>query len=242
MTLRVGGCGSRSIPRRGAWCTRLRGRCRPSEAQPGRRRRADGTLARTLAIRSQRWQEPSLVRTTGSVRRATPRSWCPPLQPGRGRQDGEARKAVSPINPPASAGFAGSQAVGLGSGFEDVGVVGDAVDDGSDQARVGKLNTTPSQVGRPAPTAAWSDGPDSGIGRSRQRHRSDGPDSGMVGRPRQRHRPPTAAWLGVPIVAWLGVPIVAWLGVPTAAWSGVAAVHERSFDQRRSRLAAAGCQ
>ena len=38
----------------------------------------------------------------------------------------------------AVAGFAGAQPVGLGAGFEDVGVEGDAVDDGGDKARVGK--------------------------------------------------------------------------------------------------------
>ena len=37
-----------------------------------------------------------------------------------------------------SSGFACPQAVGLGAGFEDVGIEGDAVDDRGDQARVGE--------------------------------------------------------------------------------------------------------
>lgn len=38
----------------------------------------------------------------------------------------------------AGGGRAGAEAVGLGAGFEDVGVEGDAVDDGGDQAGVGE--------------------------------------------------------------------------------------------------------
>ena len=37
-----------------------------------------------------------------------------------------------------SCGFCGAEAVGLGAGFEDGRVVGDAVDDGGDEAGVGE--------------------------------------------------------------------------------------------------------
>jgi len=49
-----------------------------------------------------------------------------------------------------SSGFAGPQAVGLGAGFEDVGIEGDAVDDRGDQARVGEDGApfAEGQVGR----------------------------------------------------------------------------------------------
>ena len=47
-------------------------------------------------------------------------------------------------------GCAGAEAVGLSAGFEDVGVEGDAVDDGGDQAWVGEHSApfAERQVGR----------------------------------------------------------------------------------------------
>jgi hypothetical protein len=41
----------------------------------------------------------------------------------------------------AGGGFAGAESVGLGAGFEDVGVEGDAVDDGGDEAGVGEYGS-----------------------------------------------------------------------------------------------------
>jgi hypothetical protein len=49
-----------------------------------------------------------------------------------------------------SAGCGGAEPVGLGAGFEDVGVEGDPVDDGGDEAGSGK--TVPHSLnGRSAP-------------------------------------------------------------------------------------------
>ena len=42
------------------------------------------------------------------------------------------------LAPAGFCGLAGAWAVGLGAGLEDVGVEGDAVDDGCDQSRVGE--------------------------------------------------------------------------------------------------------